>query len=128
LLFSFGANDCIATPDGQGVRVALADALANAEAILTEAQAGRPTLMLGPLPVGDAAADRRIADLSSGFAALCARIGVPYLSLFDVVAASRIWASEVAAGDGAHPNTGGYSEVAGAFMQWVAWRRWVDIA
>ncbi len=104
------------------------DALVNAEAILTAARASRPTLMLGPLPVGDAAADRRIADLSSGFAALCARIGIPYLSLFDVVAASRTWAREVAAGDGAHPNAGGYAEVADAFMQWAAWRRWVDVA
>jgi lysophospholipase L1-like esterase len=102
--------------------------LANAEAILTAAQAERPTLMLGPLPVGDPAADQRIAHLSSGFGALCARIGVPYLSLFDVVATSRIWAGEVAAGDGAHPNAGGYSEVAGAFLQWAAWRRWVEIA
>lgn len=83
--------------------------------------------MLGPLPVGDAAADRRIADLSSSFARLCERIGVPYLSLFEIVAASSTWAREVQAGDGAHPNAGGYAELADAFMRWAAWRRWVDV-
>jgi lysophospholipase L1-like esterase len=125
-VFSFGANDCIATPDGKGIRVPPADALANAEEILTAARAGRPTLMVGPLPVGDAAADRRIADLAVAFAALCGRIGVPYFSLFQPVAASSTWAREVAAGDGAHPNSGGYAEVAEAFMQWSAWRGWVE--
>lgn len=124
LLFSFGTNDCIATPE-DSVRVAPADALANAERILTAAQAWRPTLMLGPSPVRDPATDQRIAALSADFAALCGRICVPYLSLFDVVAVSQTWAREVAAGDGAHPNAGGYSEFADAFMQWPAWRDWV---
>lgn len=128
LLFSFGANDCIAVPDGQGVRVPPDEALAHAEAILTAARASWPTLMVGPPPVGDAAADRRIVDLSAAFAALCDRIGVPYLTLFDVVAASRTWAREVAAGDGAHPNAGGYAEVADAFMRWAPWQRWVGAA
>ena len=125
LLFSFGTNDCVAAPDRTGVRVPPADALANAERILTEARAWRPTLMVGPSPVNDAAADRRIAHLSSGFAALCGRIGVPYLALFDLVAASQTWQREVAAGDGAHPNAGGYAEFADAFMQWPAWREWL---
>ena len=124
-LFSFGANDCIALPNGTGVRVPPDAALANAEAILTAARAWRPTLMLGPLPVGEDAANQRIVALSAAFAALCTRLGVPYLSLFERVAASRIWPREVAAGDGAHPNIGGYTELADAFVQWPAWRDWV---
>lgn len=109
------------------MRVLPAAALANAEAILTAAQGWRQTLLVGPLPVGDAATDQRIAALSRGFAQVSARLGVPYLSLFDVVASSRVWALEVAAGDGAHPNAGGYTEVANAFMRWTPWRRWAEL-
>jgi lysophospholipase L1-like esterase len=127
LLFSFGANDCCAGPNGKGVRVSASDTLLNTDAILGEASAWRPTLMVGPPPVGDAETDRRIAALSWAFGELCARMGVPYLPLFDVVARSRSWAFEVAAGDGAHPNGGGYADVAIAFMDWGPWRRWAEI-
>ena len=126
LVFSFGANDCCPTTNGDGVRVAPGQAIANAKTILTVARASRPTLMVGPLPVGDAATDRRIAALSTEFATLCAGLGVPYLDLFDLVAASPVWSREVAQGDGAHPNTGGYGEVAEAFILWAPWRRWID--
>jgi acyl-CoA thioesterase I len=126
LVFSFGANDCCPAADGDGVRVAPAQALANAETILTVARASRPTLMVGPLPVGDAATDRRIIALSGEFGALCAGLDVPYLDLFGLVAASPVWSREVAEGDGAHPNMGGYGEVAEAFMRWPPWRRWIE--
>jgi acyl-CoA thioesterase I len=126
LVFSFGANDCCAGADGDGVRVASGHALANAEAVLKAACASRPTLMMGPLPVGDAATDRRIAALSAGFATLCAGLAVPYLEMFSLVAASPVWSREIAQGDGAHPNTGGYAEVAEAFIRWPPWRHWID--
>jgi acyl-CoA thioesterase-1 len=126
LVFSFGTNDCCPGADGDGVRVAHGQVLANAEAILTVACASCPTLMVGPAPIGDAATDRRIAALSAEFATLCAGLGVPYLELFGLVAASPVWSREVAQGDGAHPNMGGYGEVAEAFMRWSAWRRWID--
>jgi len=42
------------------------------------------------------------------------------------VAASPAWSREVAQGDGAHPNKGGYAEVAEAFMRWSPWRRWIE--
>jgi acyl-CoA thioesterase I len=126
LVFSFGTNDCCPATDGQVVRIAPGQALANAEAILKVARASRPTLMMGPLPVGDAATDRRIIELSAEFATLCAGLGVPYLELFGLVAASPVWSHEVARGDGAHPNMGGYGEVAEAFMRWDAWRHWIE--
>jgi len=126
LVFSFGANDCCPATDGAGVRVAPGQALENAEAILKVARASRPTLMVGPLPVGDVATDRRIVELSAEFATLCANLGVPYLELFGLVAASPVWSQEVARGDGAHPNMGGYREVAEAFMHWDIWRNWIE--
>jgi lysophospholipase L1-like esterase len=125
LVFSFGANDCCLTDDGSAVRVPHAQALANARMILTEAQAWLPTLMVGPIPVGDADADARIAALSADFALLCAGLNVPFLDVFGVAAGSDIWKREVAAGDGAHPNAGGYAIIADAVERWAAWQAWV---
>jgi acyl-CoA thioesterase-1 len=128
LVFSFGANDCCPGEDIGGVRVAPGRALANAEAILTAAVAWRPTLMVGPLPICDAAVDRRTHQLSNDFAALCARLRVPYLEVFDLAVASDIWVREIAVGDGVHPNEGGYTVIARAVENWAGWRAWIDRA
>jgi len=128
LVFSFGANDCCPGEDIGGVRVAPGRALTNAEAILTAAVAWRPTLMVGSLPICDIAVDRRIRHLSDDFASLCARLRVPYLDVFDLVAASDIWAREIAAGDGVHPNEGGYAVIGDAVENWAGWRAWIDRA
>ncbi|BBK31364.1 lysophospholipase L1-like esterase [Stella humosa] len=127
LVFSFGANDCCEGEDA-GVRVAPHRVLANAETILATALKRRPTLMVGPFPICDPAVDRRTALLSAELAALCARLGVPFLEVFAIAAGSAAWVGEVAAGDGAHPNAGGYALVAQAFDLWPAWRRWLDAA
>ena len=126
LVFSFGANDGCIADDGTGVRVPTAETLANANAILTPAIAWRPTLMVGPFPICDSAVDRRTAALSAALGDLCDRLGVPYFAPFPLAAGSDIWAREVAAGDGAHPNAGGYALVAEAFAAWPAWRAWVS--
>ena len=128
LVFSFGANNCCPGEDIGGVRVAPGRALTNAEAILTAAVAWRPTLMVGPLPICDIAVDRRIRHLSDDFASLCARLRVPYLDVFDLVAASDIWAREIVAGDGVHPNEGGYAVIGDAVENWAGWRAWIDRA
>jgi acyl-CoA thioesterase I len=69
--------------------------------------------MVGPLPICDAV-DRKTYQLSNDFAALCARLRVPYLEVFDLAVASDIWAREIAVGDGVHPNEGGYTVIARA--------------
>ena len=99
--------------------------MANAETILTAAVVWCPTLMVGPLPLCDAAVDRRIRHLSDDFASLCARLRVPYLDVFDLAVASDIWVREIAAGDGVHPNEGGYSVIADAVENWAGWRAWM---
>ncbi|HYD31988.1 MAG TPA: GDSL-type esterase/lipase family protein [Azospirillaceae bacterium] len=127
LVFSFGTNDCTAGDDADGVRVSRARALANAEAILAEARTWRPTLMVGPLPVGDDPdIDRRVAALSRDLDALCAPLGVPFLEVFATMAANRPWTREAAAGDGTHPNAGGYAALAQMVAGWDAWRSWFD--
>ncbi|HYE50589.1 MAG TPA: GDSL-type esterase/lipase family protein [Azospirillaceae bacterium] len=124
LVFSFGANDCTPGGDG-GVKVAQARTLANAEAMLAAA-ARRPTLVVGPLPIGDdPESDARIAALVPGMAALCRRLGVPFLDVFGAMAADEAWTREAAAGDGTHPNAGGYAALARLVGGWEAWRAWV---
>jgi lysophospholipase L1-like esterase len=124
LVFSFGANDCCLREDGGQVRVPDDQSLANAREILATARDWRPTLMVGPLPVGDSDADEKIAALSTAFVPLCAALGVPYLEVFHLAAHSIIWAREVAAGDGAHPNALGYTVVSDAFQRWAPWQDW----
>jgi lysophospholipase L1-like esterase len=125
LVFSFGANDCCPGDDVGGVRVAPERAIANANAILQVALAWRPTLMVGPLPICDEMVDPKIRSLSAGFAALCSRLNVLYLDMFDFVAASSIWRDESAAGDGVHPNEGGYGLVARTIDARPEWRDWI---
>ncbi len=110
------------------MRVAPGRALTNAEAILTAAVAWRPTLMVGQLPICDIAVDRRIRHLSDDFASLCAGLRVPYLDVFDLVAASDIWAREIAAGDAVHPNEGGYAVIGDVVENWAGWRAWIELS
>ena len=124
LVFSFGTNDCCLNEDGSGVRVPHDQAVTNTQEILTRAHAWRPTLMVGPLPVGDRAADRRISELSQAFATLCGTRGVPYLEVFNLAANSSAWAREIMAGDGTHPNALGYTVVSEAVQQWADWQAW----
>ena len=85
-----------------------------------------PTLMIGPGIIAcDREANARIAALSVDYAALCASVGVPYLEIAPLLAASPTWSEEAMAGDGAHPNRGGYGIVAEAVSGWSAWRAWV---
>jgi lysophospholipase L1-like esterase len=128
LVFSFGANDCCLDDSGDRVRVPHDAAVGNARNILAAARSWLPTLMVGPLPVGDPDADARVAALSAAFATLCASLEVPYLEVFRLAANSDAWAREVPAGDGAHPHALGYSVVSRAFEEWRAWQAWHEPA
>jgi len=124
LVFSFGANDCCLDDAGRNVRVSHAESILNARDILTTARAWLPTLMVGPLPVGDRDVDTRVAVLSAALAPLCASVGVPYIEVFHVAAASAAWTSEAAAGDGTHPNAQGYAIVSEVIQRWPTWQAW----
>jgi hypothetical protein len=56
--------------------------------------------------------------------ALCSIEG-SVLDVFDLGVASDIWLREIAAGDGVHPNEGGYSVIADAVENWAGWRAWM---
>lgn len=126
LVFSFGANDCVSDAADGAPRVERAASLAHAKGILEAARRWRPTLMVGPGVVADdTAANARICELSEGYQALCARMGVPYLEMCRLLSGSATWVAEALAGDGAHPNRAGYRIVADAVSQWAAWRTWL---
>jgi len=69
-----------------------------------------------------------VHSLSGYYATLCERIGVPYLKIAHVLSSSPTWSREAVAGDGAHPNRGGYDLVARVVSNWPAWRNWIDPA
>ncbi len=129
LVFSFGANDCVCDGADDGPRVAHAESLANLQAILEAAGRWLPTLMIGPgIVADDRAANARIRALSTDYAELCGRMGVPYLEICQLLSASPAWSGEALAGDGAHPNRGGYSVVADAVSSWRSWRDWLAVS
>lgn len=106
LVFSFGAND--AAQD-----LAPQQTLTTAESVLSTAQAYARTVFIGPAPIADdAAADNRIASLCQDFAALAARLDLPYLPIHGFLRQQRAWMDEALARDGAHPDAGGYAVLA----------------
>ncbi|MBX3664327.1 MAG: lipase [Burkholderiales bacterium] len=119
LLFSFGANDM--TADGQTLRVPMPASIENFRSIVGEARERCPTLVTGPLPVGDSAQDTRIIALCATYALLAAELGVPYLPLAEHLTNDSAWKRAAAAGDGTHPDGSGYALVAERVLQWPAW-------
>lgn len=125
LVFSFGVNDCLSGSQ-DGVRVPEDAAVANARGILGKARAWLPTLMIGPPPTDDPGLNERVRRLSARLNAVCDDLSVPFLSPWDCLMASDTWRQEVAAGDGAHPNSVGYAVLADLILRWPPWRSWVD--
>lgn len=122
LVFSFGTNDM--TVEGRRLRVSPESSVRNAGDILSAALELCPVLMIGPAPVADSEHNGRIRDLSARYARLCDELGVPYLDAAGALLAEGTWAREAAAGDGAHPGVGGYSQLALLVDAWPEWRAW----
>ena len=123
VVFSFGAND--ATWEGGGSRVAPDTSVANLVAMMGEARRrGLPVLAVGPAPVGDAPQRERIGRLSTAFVTAAAGHGVPYVHIAEALGASSRYRRELAAGDGAHPGSGGYALTAqlvlGPWLDWLS--------
>jgi acyl-CoA thioesterase-1 len=127
LVFSFGVNDCASSGVDHAPRIGHAQSVANAELILEAAHRWLPTLMIGPVVLADdPKANIRVAVLSADYARLCGRLGIPYLETCHLLGASPVWGREALAGDGAHPNRGGYAVMADAISQWAPWQRWTE--
>lgn len=121
VVFSFGANDAVQ-------EIPPATTLGHAEAILTEAKARWPVFMIGVVPMDAEETRARCQVLDRAFSVLCGRLEVPFVSVFDRLAATPLWFDEVRAGDGAHPAAGGYSRMAEIVLASDAWQRWITSA
>ncbi len=122
VVLSFGVNDTII--EGGRRRVSLEATLTNAQAILHEARALYPLLVVGPPPVADTVQNERIRALSFSLGQLCWQEGAPYLETYKALLATPIWLEEVVAGDGAHPGAAGYEALAALVRQWSGWSGW----
>lgn len=109
VVFSFGTNDCL--DDGGERRVPHHQSLHNAEAILRNARAFSPVLMVGPPPSAQPAENLRISALSEDLRLLCEAIAVPFIELFTPLHRAD-WMTELASSDGYHPGASGYELVA----------------
>ncbi len=122
IVFSFGTNDT--TMENGKLRVELIDSLKNARQILTTAKQNYPVLMVSPPPAPDDKQHTRVKVLSEHFSTLCQQLAIPYLDVFTCLLNSRVWMTEVKAGDGYHPNAAGYAELAQLVQNWSAWSNW----
>ncbi|MGY0499163.1 GDSL-type esterase/lipase family protein [Nocardia sp. FBN12] len=124
LVLSFGSNDSVV--ENGNVRVDRTQCLDNLATLLTESRdrAIHP-LVIGPPPVIDAGKEhlRRTADLADDMADLCDSREVPFVATTRQLAEDLVWTREAAAGDGAHPGSGGYQRLAELILagQWHSW-------
>jgi lysophospholipase L1-like esterase len=123
VVFSFGAND--ATQEDGRWRVAPDQSAANARAMISEAKAAYPVLVIGPPPAPEADKTARHAELAARYAEVCRELDVPFLDILPSIQPVEAWWQEVAAGDGIHPGSGGYAALAGLVEQWAAWKAWL---
>ena len=121
VVFSFGANDAVQ-------EIPLAETLANAEAILSEAKSRWPVFMVGIAPIPIKAVIERSRVLDQAYVPLCARLSIPFLSAFDHLMATPVWLDEARAGDGAHPGAEGYARLAAFILESDVWRSWMRLA
>ncbi|KAA2231565.1 GDSL-type esterase/lipase family protein [Salinarimonas soli] len=135
LVMSFGNNDAAALPDGT-LRTPLDETLRNAEAVIAEAAAWRPTLWIGPTAVDEARMpvhsrllgvdlsydNRRLAEMSAAFAGIAGRLGVPYLDFHARLATDADWMAAVGRSDGLHPDGSGYDAAARHVAAWPSWQ------
>ncbi len=120
LVFSFGSNDCAL--EGGDLRVGPAETLKTTQSILAEAAALCPVLLVGPPPTPDPLLRARVASLGDAMRILATQMGAPYIDVFTALRHSGVWEAEAAEGDGAHPGSDGYQQMADLVMTHPAWR------
>ena len=140
IVFSFGVNDMGCDKDNL-FRIAPSESHKIAETIVAAAAARWPVLWISPVPIGRGGAnhgnravwmleedyqDKRLAQLVPDYAAIAARLNVPYLDLFTPLSASRRWHWALAGGgDGVHPSKRGYGMMARLIERWSGWQAWL---
>ncbi|MGL5193046.1 MAG: hypothetical protein ACRC8Y_05530 [Chroococcales cyanobacterium] len=108
------------------MRIDFPDSLHNAWQILKQAKLLFPVLMVSSPPLGDCEDNLRLAGLSNQFEQICCNLSIPYLDVLTPLQQSPIWMNEVAANDGAHPQSAGYAELAELVKNWLGWISWIN--
>jgi lysophospholipase L1-like esterase len=119
LVAQFGVNDARDTVDWPVERT-----VANLGRFLDEtAAAGFAPLIVGPIPTAQPHESERIGGLSRLMAAVCAERGAGFVELHAGLRDSRALLDELRHGDGYHPGSDGYSEIARAVLEngWWEW-------
>lgn len=124
VVFSFGTNDTVIV--GGQRRVPIEQSLESTTDIIREANRMLPVLMVGPAPIADTSRHAEVKRLSDEFGSICRAERVPFLDVFDQLAESEAWMTEVAAVDGAHPGASGYAILAELVGKWSAWANWFE--
>lgn len=124
LLFSFGVCDC--DMEAGALRVRPDETVRAARAILSEARALGPVLMVCPTPVVQAAHRARAAALGDALEAVAGQVGVACINPFTALRIGGLWEAEAAVGDGVHPGAEGYQHLAELMAAHPVWRDFAD--
>lgn len=119
VVFSLGVNDTML--ENGMTRVSAQDSERHLGNMLADAAKRYRVLMIGPPPIADAAHNQRTKALSERFDAVCKRLDVPYLPMFEALSANKTWMHQVSLMDGAHPQAEGYAEFAKRVLDWPQW-------
>ncbi|CAM5496814.1 MULTISPECIES: GDSL-type esterase/lipase family protein [Streptomyces] len=125
LVISFGSNDMV--EENGAVRVDPVRCLENLISILDECRRRAVTpLVVGPPPVISAGAEHleRTVKLAEEMNDLCDAQRIPFIATTLRLADNLVWTREVLAGDGAHPSSGGYRQLADLILA-GQWQRWI---
>ena len=121
LVAAFGLNDLWDTAGDTGPPVE------NLRVLLGEAAPRHPVLVVGPPPVavGGDLGQRVVDELARAYSTTCERSRVPYVGVADELRRTGTWIQEATAGDGFHPGSGGYEELAAVVDRSSIWREWL---
>jgi acyl-CoA thioesterase I len=124
IVFSFGTNDT--TEENGQLRVAGSDSLKHCYQMLSMASQQYPTLMISPPPISDVRQNNRTKQLCEDFLRVCGELEIPFLDIFTPLSQSTVWQAAMEGGDGAHPSTEGYAEIARLIQSWPVWENWFN--
>jgi len=85
------------------------------------------TFVVGPTPVRRPDENRRIAELSQGYADVALRRGVPFVDAFTPLDGHPVWQRELAASSAGLPSQEGYGLIAWLVLN-RGWFDWLGIA
>ncbi len=118
-VLSLGINDVSLV--GSKQQVSSSESIKNTTSILKETGKHYEVIMVGPPPVLDEATSLRIRKLSMSLNDSCRDIGVRYIDIYTPLVESPIYLKDIAKGDGYHPSSTGYSEIARVINETGFW-------